>query len=72
MHMFHDALVSFAERRVIHMKKKILAGVLALSVIVAVAAGTSREEAVAPYLTDDAFDEWYDSFCEALNEALNK
>ena len=70
--MFHDALVSFAERRVIHMKKKILAGVLALSVIVAVAAGTSREEAVAPYLTDDAFDEWYDSFCEALNEALNK
>ena len=38
----------------------------------AVAAGTSREEAVAPYLTDDAFDEWYDSFCEALKEALNK
>ena len=36
----------------------------------AVAAGTSREEAVAPYLTDDAFDEWYDSFCQALNDSV--
>ena len=40
--MFHDALVSFAERRVIHMKKKILAGVLALSVIVAGTAGCGK------------------------------
>lgn len=42
MHMFHDALVSFAERRVIHMKKEILAGVLALSVIVAGTAGCGK------------------------------
>ena len=35
-----------------------------------VADGTSREEAVAPYITDEAFDEWYDSFCQALNDAV--
>ena len=32
----------------------------------AVAAGASRAEATAPYLTDDAFDSWYESFCAAL------
>lgn len=35
-----------------------------------VASGTSREEAVAPYITDEAFDEWYDSFCQALNDSV--
>lgn len=37
-----------------------------------VAAGTSREEAVAPYITDEAFDEWYDAFSQALNDAATK
>ena len=37
-----------------------------------VADGTSREEAAAPYITDEAFDEWYDSFCQALTEAAEK
>lgn len=32
----------------------------------AVAAGTPREEALAPYLTDEAFEEWYEAFCQAL------
>lgn len=35
-----------------------------------VASGTSREEAAAPYITDEAFDKWYDSFCQALNDAV--
>ena len=40
------------------------------AVELAVSAGTSREEAVAPYITDEAFDAWYDSFCQALNDAV--
>ncbi len=32
----------------------------------AIAAGSTREEALQSYLTDDAFDSWYMSFCEAL------
>lgn len=32
----------------------------------AVAAGTPREEALAQYLTDEAFEEWYEAFCQAL------
>ena len=36
----------------------------------AVAAGTPRSEAVAPYVTDEAFDEWYDGFCAKLQEAV--
>ncbi len=37
-----------------------------------VASGTSREEAVAPYITDEAFDKWYDSFCQALNDSVTE
>lgn len=32
-------------------------------------AGVSREDAVAPYITEEAFDAWYESFCQALNDA---
>lgn len=32
----------------------------------AVAAGTAREEAVAPYVTEEAFEAWYQDFCQAL------
>lgn len=33
-----------------------------------VADGVAREEAVKPYLTDAAFESWYDSFCAALKQ----
>lgn len=33
-----------------------------------VAAGTSRKEATAPYLTEEAFEAWYQVFCQALEE----
>ena len=38
----------------------------------AVAQGAGLEEASAPYVTEDAFQEWYDSFCGALNAAVGK
>lgn len=38
----------------------------------AMAQGESLEEASAPYITREAFEEWYDAFCGALNEAVNK
>ena len=34
-----------------------------------VADGTSREDAAAPYITEEAFDTWYDEFVSALTEA---
>ncbi|MCQ4773024.1 extracellular solute-binding protein [Lacrimispora saccharolytica] len=34
-----------------------------------VSEGTSREEAAAPYITEEAFDTWYDEFVSALTEA---
>ena len=34
-----------------------------------VASGVSREEAVAPYITDDAFEVWYGAFVQALKQA---
>ena len=37
----------------------------------AVAAGTSRAEAVASYVTDEAFETWYESFCQALEKAAH-
>lgn len=36
----------------------------------AVANGSSRDEAVAPYVSDEAFENWYAGFCEALNQAI--
>ncbi|MCI9141793.1 MAG: extracellular solute-binding protein [Lachnospiraceae bacterium] len=33
--------------------------------------GMSLEEAAGPYITEEAFEEWYQSFCEALNEAVH-
>lgn len=38
----------------------------------AVAAGSSRAEAVAPYVTDEAFDTWYEAFTQALNETAHQ
>lgn len=42
------------------------------NVVAAMEQGMGLEEATAPYVTEEAFDEWYVSFCEALNEAVNK
>lgn len=38
------------------------------AVLEAMAAGASREEAVAPYVTEEAFESWYEAFVQALNE----
>lgn len=32
--------------------------------------GMSRSEAVKDYITDEAFNEWYNDFCEALSESV--
>lgn len=34
--------------------------------------GVSLEEAAAPYVTEEAFKEWYSSFCDALKSAVSK
>lgn len=41
-------------------------------VIAALEQGKSLEEASAPYVTEEAFEEWYNSFCDALNHAVNE
>lgn len=38
----------------------------------AIAQGKSLEEATAPYVGEEAFEEWYASFCEALNQAVDE
>ena len=34
--------------------------------------GKTLEEAAAAYVTDEAFEEWYNSFCAALNDVAGK
>lgn len=36
-----------------------------------VAEGTPREEAIAAYVTDEAFDAWYEALCQALETAAH-
>ncbi len=36
----------------------------------AIAGGSSRADAIAPYISDEAFEQWYESFCEALQQSL--
>lgn len=38
----------------------------------ALARGLSLEEACAPYLTEEAFNAWYEEFCKALQDAVGK
>ena len=38
----------------------------------ALAGGESLEQAAAPYVTEEAFENWYQSFCGALNGAAGK
>ena len=42
------------------------------SVIAAIEAGESLEDASAPYVTEEAFEKWYDSFCDALHQTVGK
>ncbi len=38
----------------------------------AVASGVSREEAEKDYISDAAFDKWYEAFCDALSQAVGQ
>lgn len=42
------------------------------AVVAALKQGKSLEEASADYVTNEAFEEWYNSFCSALNTATSK
>ena len=42
------------------------------AVIAAMEQGISMDEAAQPYVTDDAFEDWYESFCAALDAAVSK
>ena len=42
------------------------------SVLRAIEEGKSLEEASAPYVTEEAFEKWYDSFCDALNKSIDE
>ena len=43
-----------------------------MAVAEALAQGKGMEEAVEPYVTEEAFEAWYEAFCSALNNAVNK
>ena len=51
--------------------KKLRAAADKAAIDEAVAAGTPRAEAVASYVTEAAFESWYESFCQALEEAAH-
>lgn len=42
------------------------------AVLEAIARGESLEEASAEYVSDDAFEDWYGGFCQALRDAAGK
>lgn len=42
------------------------------SVVASIEAGESLEDASAPYVTEEAFEKWYDSFCDALHQTVGK
>lgn len=42
------------------------------AVVAALEQGETLEEAAAPYVTREAFEAWYASFCDTLNAAVNK
>lgn len=41
------------------------------AVVTALEQGLSLEEASAPYVAEESFESWYQSFCDALNAAVN-
>ena len=42
------------------------------AVVAALASGESLEAASAPYTTEEAFEGWYNSFCDALHGAVGR
>lgn len=42
------------------------------SIAAAIEAGGSLEDVSAPYVTEEAFEKWYDSFCDALHQTIGK
>ena len=42
------------------------------AVVTALGQGKSLEDATAPYVTREAFGEWYRSFCDELNHIVGK
>lgn len=42
------------------------------SIVEKIAAGTSRDEALAEYLSDEYFDKWFDDLCNQVNAIVNK
>lgn len=42
------------------------------SVAAALEAGESLEEASTPYVSEEAFENWYSAFCDALNDAIGE
>lgn len=59
----------FAARKVLENSLQSKAQADAEAVEQAVAAGAARADAVAPYVTDEAFGAWYQQFSDALNDA---
>lgn len=59
----------YAARKVLDYNLSDKAAADSEAVNAAVAAGTPRAEAAAAYTTDEAFEEWYASFCDALDAA---
>ena len=43
-----------------------------VEIVAALERGRTLEEASASYVTEEAFKEWYDSFCDALNNSVGK
>ena len=42
------------------------------AVVAAIEAGASREEAVAPYVTDEYFDAWFEELCTQVDKAVTQ
>lgn len=61
----------YATRRVLDYNLSDRAAADKAAIDAAVAAGASRADAVAPYVTDAAFEAWYEGFCQALEGAAH-
>ncbi len=62
----------YATRKVLDYNLSDLAAADKAAIDEAVAAGADRTEATASYITDEAFDSWYESFVQVLNENAHK
>lgn len=62
----------YATRKVLDYNLSDLAAADKAAIDEVVAAGADRAEATAPYITDEAFDSWYESLVQVLNENAHK